>query len=471
MRISNNIHQTSLRILAELGIRTDHSRMREMLAGQGCQVNGDVVCVPPELVAATVRAIPSGFTLYGRGENRSVTVAADGPMLCTNTGIFPNIYDFDSNRVRRPTLRDVETTTRVLDALCNVDVVYVSLVDATDLPSPMVTVSDFAATLANTTKPLIGPGVTCRAEAQAIVEMARGIAPGELTEFAMCAPFICPITPLRFPDEIVDALMVVAEAGLPLDVVSNPVMGLTSPYTIAGSVALGHAEMLASAVMAHAVRPGLPVLNSTTPSVADMRTLASTTGGPETGLMRRAVIEISHLLAIPSCAHGHTSSSHVDVEAGNEKAINTLLIASARPSLLGGLGALANVTLTCYETLLLDNELFGAMRRILAGVAVDVDHLAFDVISRAVAGGDVLGHHHTLRHLRGGEVWQPELAVRQGLINGEPASRTALEGARAAAKKLLATHTVEPLPESAQETVAEVLQDYSRANEARGLSL
>ena len=71
----------------------------------------------------------------------------------------------------------------------------------------------------------------------AVVDMAHAIAPGELTEFAMCAPFICPITPLRYPAAIVDALMVVAEAGLPLDVVSNPVMGLTAPYTIAGSVA------------------------------------------------------------------------------------------------------------------------------------------------------------------------------------------------------------------------------------------
>jgi trimethylamine--corrinoid protein Co-methyltransferase len=330
----------------------------------------------------------------------------------------------------------------------------------------MVTVSDFAATLANTTKPLLGPGVTSRAEAQAIVDMARAIAPGDLTQFATCAPFICPITPLRFPAAIVDALMTVAEAGLPLDVVSNPVMGLTAPYSIAGSVALGHAEMLASAVMAHAVRPGLPVLNSTTPSIADMRTLASTTGGPETGLMRRAVIEISHLLTIPSCAHGHTSSSHLDVQAADEKAINTLLIAGARPSLLGGLGSLANVTLTSYETLLLDNERFGAMRRILDGVVVDADHLAFDVIAHEVAGGDVLGHKHTLRHLRGNEVWQADLAVRHGLINGEPASRTALDGAHAAAKKILTTHVVEPLPESAQETVSEVLQAYARAHEA-----
>ena len=135
-----------------------------------------------------------------------------------------------------------------------------------------------------------------------------------------------------------DALIVVAQAGLPLEVIANPVMGVTAPYTIAGTVALGHAEVLAAAVMAHAVRPGLPILNGNTPSVADMRTLASTTGGPETGLIRRTVAELSHHLGLPSCVHGHTSSARVDYQAGDEKALNTLLIASARPSILGGLG-------------------------------------------------------------------------------------------------------------------------------------
>ena len=162
--------------------------------------------------------------------------------------------------VRRATLADVAATTRVLDALPNVDIVYVSLLDATDQPPHLITLADFAATLANTTKPLIGPGVVNGAEAEAIVAMARALRGPELARYPPCVPFICPITPLRFPAALVDALTVVAQAGLPLEVITNPVMGVTAPYTIAGAVALGHAEVLAAAVMAHAVRPGLPIL-------------------------------------------------------------------------------------------------------------------------------------------------------------------------------------------------------------------
>lgn len=458
------IHLAALRILAEIGVETDHIAMRERLAGLGCRVAGARVTFPPDLIAATLVAIPPSFRLYGRTPEIVTRVDAAGPMLCTNTGILPSVFDLNTSLVRRATLADVAATTRILDALPNVDLIYVSLLDATDQPPPLITLADFAATLANTTKPLIGPGVVSAAEAAAVVAMARALRGPELARYPVCVPFICPITPLRFPAELVDALTVVAQAGLPLEVISNPVMGVTAPYTIAGTVALGHAEVLAAAVMAHAVQPGLPILNGNTPSVADMRALTSTTGGPETGLIRRTVAELSHHLGLPSCVHGHTSATRPDFQAGDEKALNTLLLASARPSILGGLGGLANVTVGSYEMLILDDERLGAVRRILAGVAVDDDHLGIEVIAHAAAGGDVLGHDHTLRYLRSTEVWRPRMAVRSGLINGVPPAETSVERARTAARSILDTHTVAPLPANVQCAITEVIGAYALAS-------
>ena len=461
------IHQAALRILDEIGVEMDHVEMRERLAGLGCRVagthvTGDRVTFPLGLVAATLAAVPPSFQVYGRTPEITVLVGGGGPMLCTNTGILANVYDLDTGSVRRATLADVAATTRILDALLNVDIVYVSLLDATDQPPHLLTLADFAATLANTTKPLIGPGVVNGAEAEAIVAMARALRGPELAHYPACVPFICPITPLRFPAELVEALTIVAKAGLPLEVVSNPVMGVTSPYAIAGTVALGHAEVLAAAVMAHAVRPGLPILNGNTPSVADMRTLTSTTGGPETGLIRRAVAELSHHLGLPSCVHGHTSSTRPDFQAGDEKALNTLLLASAGPSILGGLGGLANVTVGSHEMLVLDDERFGAVRRIMAGVSVDDDHLGLEVIAHAAAGGDILSHDHTLKHLHSAEVWRPRMALRAGFNDGAPPAESSVDRARAEARRILDTHTVAPLPADVQRGIAEIIRECSK---------
>lgn len=456
------IHETAVRMLTQIGLSTDHAGMRERLAGRGCRVEGDRVFVNPDLVADTLQDIPDSFTLYGRSMVNHLVVGP-GRTQFTNTGIFASIYDLQSGKIRPSNLKDVRATTRLLDAMEYVHAVYVSLVDATELPSHMVTVSGFAAALACTTKPLVGPGVTNQAEAEAVIAMARAVRGGDeerLRQFPLCVPFVCALSPLRFPKDTVDALIAVAEAGLPLDVLTNPVMGLTSPYTIAGTVALGHAEVLAWMVMAHVISRSLPILNHNTPSVADMRSMASTTGGPETGLIRHIAVLLSHHLGIPACAHGHTSSAALDFQAGEEKSLNSLLIASARPSLLGGLGALANATTTCYEAILLDNERYGAIQRILDGVQVDEDHLAFRVVAELADMGTYWAHEHTLRHLRSDEVWRPKLAMRQGLLGGVPSAQTSVDRARAEAGRLMDTHEVEPLPDDVQLEIDEILEAY-----------
>ena len=457
------IHQTSIKILAELGIQMDHADMRDHLASHGCRIEGSRVYIPPDLVDLTVKAIPHAFKLYGRDDLTGVLVDANGPFLCTNTGVLPNIIDFESGVIRRSILADVETTTRVLDALSEVDIVYVSLMDATELPLHLITVTDLIATMANTTKPLVGPGITNGSEAKAILALASTLRNGDRQEVLArppCAPFVGAITPLKFPNDVIDALIEIVRFGLPLMALTNPVAGATAPYTIASTVALGHAEVLAIAVMAHAIKPGAPILSFNAPTIADMRTLASTTGGPETGMMRGLAIEVARHLGIPSWGHGHTSSARLDIQASDEKSINSLLIAEAHPSLLGGLGGLANVTLTSYETLVMDNERFSALRRILQGVTIDDEHLAFNVIADVLRGKDLLSHSHTLRHLRGLEVWKPKLARRQGLISGQPEGGSTLERARAEAKRIIENHMVEPLADPIQKEIDTILREY-----------
>ena len=461
----NRIHSVALRILAELGIRLDQPEMRERLAGLGCRVSGEAVCIPPELAEMALRAVPPSFRLYGRDDSQGVRVGGDGPFLCTNTGILPYVYDFETGEVRSSVREDVETTTRVLDALSEIDIVYVSLLDATEVPGHLITLTDLAATLANTTKPLVGPGATTGAEARAIIAMAAAVRGGDRERLAAeppCALFVAPITPLKFPTDAVDALIEVAHAGLPLMALTNPVMGATAPYSIAGTVALAHAEILATIVMAYAVRPGLPILNFSAPTVADMRTISSTSGGPETGLMRALAVSLARSLGIPAWGHGHTSSTRLDEQASDEKSINQLLIAQAGPSLLGGLGGLANVTLTSYETLVLDNERFAALRRVMRGVVVDDEHLALDVLADMMRGEEVIRHDHTLNMLHGDEVWRPRLARRQGLVGGAPDAKSARERAREEARRMMEQHVVAPLPAAVQAEMDEIIAAYDR---------
>jgi trimethylamine---corrinoid protein Co-methyltransferase len=458
------IHENSLSILSELGVRIEHPQIRGKLSENGCKIKDNRVYIQPDLVANTIRDIPNSVTLHGRN-GKMADIESNGSTLFTNTGILPNIVDFETGLVRRTLRSDIEVSTRILDALNEIDIVYVSLLDATDVEPHMNTLTDFIYTVKNTTKPLLGPGVCNKREAEAVVKIASLLgnnAKNDLSQNPTCAPFIAAISPLYFPFDLVDALITIARSGLPIIALTNPIMGSTAPYTIAGAVSLGHAEELAIAVMAHTINKQLPIISLNTPSVADLQTLTSTTGGPETGLMRSLAVKLANYLGMPSWGHGHTSSAILDEQASDEKSINSLLIGSANPSLLGGLGGLANVTLTSFETMALDNERFGAIRRILNGIDMDEDHLAFNSIKDMVNGANIIMHDHTIKYMRNSEVWKPYLSSRQGLVSGKQIFQSIKKRAKEDIINIIKNHFAVPLADDTQEALDGIMDEYDK---------
>lgn len=453
------IHGTAVRILVEVGIALDHAEMRRTLLSRGCLERGGRLCIPARRIEESLRSTPRQFDVFGRDANRSIR-PGDGRVYAMNAGVFPNLFDRNTGQLRRSTLQDVGDAARVLDAMDNVDALFVSLVDATDVPPQRAMADCFASTLRHTTKPLIGPGVTNRAEAQVAVALARAVRdddPSELRRFPVCSPFVCPISPLRFPHDIVEAMMIVAQAGLPVHVITNPILGLTAPHTIAGALALGHAEVLAAIVMVQCIAPGLGVMNQNTPSVPNMTDLASTSGGPDSALIRSTAARLYRHLGLPCHANAQTDAPLLDVQAASEKAIQSLCIAFARPSLLGGIGALANGTAASFEAILLDNERIGAIRRILEGVTVDEEHLAFDVVRDSAAGRDFVTHEHTLQFIRSTETWRPGLSVHRAGAGRTLPPESNVERARAEAARVLGSHQAAPVAPLEERRIGEVL--------------
>ena len=69
-----------------------------------------------------------------------------------------------------------------------------------------------------------------------------------------------------------EALIYFSEEQLPVYPTIVPNAGLTSPMSLAGTLAQGNAEFLAAAVLMQMVREGTPLIYATLPTVADLRT-------------------------------------------------------------------------------------------------------------------------------------------------------------------------------------------------------
>ena len=86
-----------------------------------------------------------------------------------------------------------------------------------------------------------------------------------------------------------------------------------------------------------------------------------------------------------------------------------------------------------------------------------------EVIEVLATTGDALAHPHTRRFLRSGEVWQPALALRQGLVDGAPPAETSVDRARAEVRRLLAAHAVTPLEDAIQQEIDGILDAHGRS--------
>jgi trimethylamine--corrinoid protein Co-methyltransferase len=98
---------------------------------------------------------------------------------------------------------------------------------------------------------------------------------------------------------------------------------------------------------------------------------------------------------------GLTDSKMPDIQAAWEKAITTLLAAMGGSNYIHhAAGMLESMLTVSYEQYVIDDEIMGMSARVLKGIEVDEDHLAFDAIAEVGPGGNFIMSDHTLKYLR-----------------------------------------------------------------------
>jgi trimethylamine--corrinoid protein Co-methyltransferase len=224
---------------------------------------------------------------------------------------------------------------------------------------------------------------------------------------------------------------------------------------MAGALAQQHAEILASFVIAATVRPGALVGYCSRISPIDLRTAISYWGGPEVGMSGACAAQLAHRLGFPCDSYGlATSSPLFDPQFAYERLANALVPALAGVDMLSGVGNGGGLV-AGLEIAVLDDEIISLIKQIVAGCAVNETTLAYDVMAEVIPrDGVFLGEMHTVRQMRHGALWIPELSERGEAGDG---SMGVLARARARAKELLATHEVEPLSDEVSRHLDEIV--------------
>jgi trimethylamine--corrinoid protein Co-methyltransferase len=438
------IHNATLRILSEVGLVLDHPNICDRLADSGATFNDGRVQIPPELVEESIQTCTKKVRIRGRNGN-SITLG-DGTLHWHNLGGARDIYNPLSGEIRRATAADVEQTTRLLDALDQATTVT-PYCTPTDVPDQLMSLAMYRYALPHTTKPLQGPGIQTAREAHYAIKMAEVIGPAN----EVLTLSVSPVSPLTFPDELVGAMVRIAEGGIPFGPLPCPTAGSTAPMSIAGALTQQNAEVLASIVIAQAVNPGLPIIYCGRLAMMEPTTGGSVWGGIELGMASAATVQIAHKYGLPANVYGLSTNSHtVDIQSGYERALNALLPALAGADELSGIGEMAAGVTGSLAQLVIDNSIASSVQRAVKGILVNEESLAVDVIREVMKEErNFLTQIHTVNFLRAGEINLDKLietrSYQEWLDDGKPDLG---KKAQVEAERLLLEHEPVPLDDS-----------------------
>jgi len=436
------IHNQTLDILSQVGIKVELKKMRNLLEDRGCDVdeNKKLVRFRPDFVEECLKKAPREFILCGADPNMEWKI-------CPETQIFGglgtpiNIYDLESGEYRQTTLQDVTDHLILFDHL---DHIVSNQMDIWPHDIPMHTIHvEAIRTWARNCRKSFGMGAYGVMATRDMMEMMLLVAGGReaVQNKHPFATIVSIQSPLATIQAQLEGLMILAEYGQPALVSPEAMAGTTAPVTLAGLLVQHNAEVLAHIIMAQAVNPGTPVLYGSVSTVAEMKAGTATLGAVETGLISAACTQLAHSYDIPCRAvAGGTESKSFDIQCGVERVRTLLMTAMAGANYITCVGTTESSMAGGHELAVIDNDLIGTVKRALKGIDVTDDTLALDVIKKVGPNGTYIMESHTLEHFKK-ELYFSKIVDQDKRETWEKGGQKGmLERAREAARRILANH-------------------------------
>ena len=399
----DQVHEASLQILEEVGLMVRHEPARDLFRLHGCDVNSETnrVKFPRAVVEKYRRVYPAKFTFRGRDPKYDKTIPDDSPVVVTGSSA-PDILDPVTGAERRAVIADIVHIAHLIQELPAYDMFSVSVL-ADDAPDNQFTLARLYPALKYCSKPV---RITSKdlPDARDILQLGYLIAGSEAAyrEHPFITHHYCPVvSPLTMDHLSTEAVMFFAEQGLPVYPTIVPNAGLTSPMSLAGTLAQGNAEFLAAATLMQMVKEGTPLIYATLPTVADMRTGAYASGGIECGMLHMAHAQMAHFYNVPCGGYiGLTNSKVNDAQSGYETGLSTMAGLLAGMDMMNMGGLVEALKTFDFAKAVIDDEIAQMLKRMKRGLEFSQENLAVDIIKKIGPGGSFIVEPHTIKRMK-----------------------------------------------------------------------
>lgn len=460
------VHEKTLEILLDPGVKVDSDKVLRLLEEGGAEVSyrSMIARLPEDLVNETVKHIPKEIRLCARNPSQDMVAPREGPPYMATNGTAVYVTDLESGAKRTSTRKDLMELMIVADAMEPLDYVW-PLVTAQDAPERMRSLHDLSVCLSNTTKHVQGEATSAE-EARAEVELASAIVgePEKLSKRPIFSVIQCPICPLEFEKGSVEAVAEFARAGIPVVSMSMALTGLTSPVTIASTLAIINAENLASFAISQLANPGAPVVYSSESTSPNMFTGEIHYGAVEEALLAAAAGQMARRYGAMTMVGGFGAGlggESPGIRCGPAELFFGCATNLTITDFASGIGGLDQAKGASLEQMVIDCDLWEQVKEIRREIIIDDSRFALDLIRKVGPGGNFLHELHTARNLRK-ELYMPskDKADIFAMYSLDRVGKGIVEEAGRRVKDILTNHSPEPIDPDAKRQMDSILDRY-----------
>ncbi len=394
------IHETSIRILEELGVEVLSPRALAIFkdAHADVDVATSTVRLDRGLVAKALATAPAAFVLTPRNADKRLILGGNHIHFGLVAGP-PNVHDCERGR-RAGNYRDYCDFIRLAQFFNAIHLIGNQVCAPVELPATTRHLDTYRANLLYSDQVFhctaIGAGRAL--DGIRMMAIARGMSLAEIAPSPGVITIISVNSPRRFDQAMTEGLIAMAEHGQAVVITPFTLMGAMAPVSLAAALAQQHAEALFGVVLTQLIRPGTPVMYGAFTSNVDMRSGAPAFGTPENAKANIASGQLARRCRLPYRTSNASASNAADAQGAYETEMSLWGAILGHGNLVYHAAGWQEGGLTAsFEKLVLDVEMLQMMIEFLKPIIVDDQELGFEAIKGVRAGGHFFGEPHTLQ--------------------------------------------------------------------------
>lgn len=452
-------------ILSERGVKVEHPEVLRMAKEAGADVSDLNVRFPKKLIEETLKKKPESFTLAGRDKQYDLKFPHPEGLFYTRTCTGGMNYYNENNEYHPITLKEAGEFTRLTSHLEHVDFCSIPSTQSKDVPPETLDIHTLRTVMENTSKHIwIQPYE--KENVKYLIEIAAAVAGGKekLKARPIISMIACSNTPLEYKAMDLEVILQCCKNGVPIQACALPTGGANAPVTSQGYALMAAAEVMAMVLLAQLVEPGTPVIATPLLFAMDMSTTYTLQSPIEVTMGRMVAMQLfTEGYGLPAHTYG-TGSDSIILDGQNmiERTSVAHMVALAGASVLGGAGQLEVAKTISPLQLIIDNDIFGMVKQLKAGLEINDETLAFNEIKGLTGREAFIAMDHTFRHFR--EVSSPQTFFRDTRRSWEEqGSKDLVERSKDIYASLQQNHHNFDLPENVSSAIEKIIQRADRA--------